>query len=244
MRSSEQALQNRGFFTKEEVIPLLDLPVKELLNILEDSESDAVTRSCSVAALRDKPFGKDKEYWERLLKALTKEKALYTRIEICKNLEQGDEEAVVLMCNYLGKIGDNQHKKIPLTVSQKKSYPLPRDIIARTLGRMHPRVFKQLQAQFTQVDKTQLSELIDAMGYFLYFNPYLATEENFRLIENCHYLYSDDELITWRLVQCCSSFPIARAQLFLDKIKNQTSHPTIIMEIARSESFIDTSQIA
>ena len=43
------------------------------------------------------------------------------------------------MVEYLGQIGNNQHKVLPTNGFNKKSYPLPRDIIARTLAHMKDR---------------------------------------------------------------------------------------------------------
>ena len=40
------------------------------------------------------------------------------------------------MVEYLGQIGNNQHTVLPTNGFNKKSYPLPRDIIARTLAHM------------------------------------------------------------------------------------------------------------
>ena len=61
---------------------------------------------------------------------------MYTKIAICETLQKGNEQTIALMIPYLGRIGNNQYKNIPSKPSQKKSYPLPPDIIARILSNM------------------------------------------------------------------------------------------------------------
>ena len=57
---------------------------------------------------------------DELLQQLEKEKCLYTRIAICETLEAGDQRTAEKMALYLGRIGTNQYKTVPETVSAKK----------------------------------------------------------------------------------------------------------------------------
>lgn len=238
MKSSDSELTKRGYISNQDVTPYLSMSQERLLNVLLKSPNP-VQRSSAAAALRTSIFQKDKFYWYQLLLALQKEKALYTKIEICKNLELGNELAIEEMCQFLGKIGSNQHQYIPTTVSRKNTYPLPRDIIARTLGKIHPKYSKTLLNQFFILPENQLTEFIDAVGFFVYFNPQLATKENFLYIEHCYKQNFQNKLIVWKLTRCCSSFPIDEARNFLEKIRRENNHETILLEINRSLYFID-----
>lgn len=67
---------------------------------------------------------------------LSVEKCLYTRLAIYEAVEKGDRETALQMIPLLGKIGGSQHKDLPDRVLQKKSYPLPWDIIAHSLAKI------------------------------------------------------------------------------------------------------------
>ena len=51
---------------------------------------------------------------------LVKEKALYTKLEICDILTTGNELTIKRMIPYMGTIRGNQHRTIPEKVSKKK----------------------------------------------------------------------------------------------------------------------------
>lgn len=57
-------------------------------------------------------------------------------LKICNTLEKGNLKTAEQMIPYLGRIGHNQHLCLLNKVLKKSSYPLPRDIIARSLGKM------------------------------------------------------------------------------------------------------------
>mgnify|MGYP000752816402 CR=1 FL=1 len=99
-----------------------------------------------------------------LLNRLKTEPALYTRLALTEKLESGDQSTALRMIDFLADIGDNQHRK-PIAPSKKKSFPLPRDLMARSLGRMKQENFPTLLEAAEQLPSSQLSELIDAIGY-------------------------------------------------------------------------------
>lgn len=68
----------------------------------------------------------------------------------------------------MGTIRGNQHRTIPEKVS-KKSYPLPRDIIARTMAKMNPDYFSTiLEIINYPEDKEVVAEAIDAIGWMVF----------------------------------------------------------------------------
>ncbi|UPU39293.1 hypothetical protein MX850_00315 [Erysipelothrix sp. Poltava] len=169
-----------------------------------------------------------------LLKQLMNEKALYTRLEICRVLEGGNNDVAAAMMPYLGKIGHNQHQFIPKTVTRKRGYPLPRDIIARTLGNMNASILYTMIDQLDSLAQDQISEFVDAYGYFISKHPHLATQAHLNVIEYLINNYSDNTLIKWKCMQCLSVFPLDHALEILNDQSTICDHPTIQLEIKRS----------
>ena len=133
MKSTEEQLRKRGKASSDDIEELSSLEVKKRILLL--SHETAWIRSAAAISLK-----KDVEQAaDELLQQLEKEKCLYTRIAICETLEAGDQRTAEKMALYLGRIGTNQYKTVPETVSAKKSYPLPRDIIARCMGKVNHR---------------------------------------------------------------------------------------------------------
>ena len=64
------------------------------------------------------------------------EKKLYPKIALCETLAVCAELSIEPLIGLLGQIGNNQERKIPETGFYKVSYPLPRDIAARTICRL------------------------------------------------------------------------------------------------------------
>lgn len=236
MKSSKEDLRKRGFAEKADT-DKYNTYTKEQLYQLLDSRT-AAERTIAVILLRTRCGYNDDEYLKILLQRLTKEKALYTKIEICNTLEAGNEKAALMMCNYLGRIGNNQHKTISDAVSKKKCYPLQRDIIARTLSRMDKSLCPVLLSQLDSGDRTKISELVDAIGYMIFYNKELAKLSNFMKIKETFERFGDDELIVWKIALCCSAFPSEESKALLKHIGENYPDTTIQKEVERSLSFI------
>jgi len=141
-----------------------------------------------------------------LLSVLKNEPALYTRLALTEKLESGEQTTALRMIDFLAAIGNNQHRT-PIAPSKKKSFPLPRDLIARSLGRMNPEIFPTLLEAAEQLPSSQLSELIDAIGYMAYYHPTLATVENYQRLLQIKKVHSNESLIQWKFLICFSAFP-------------------------------------
>lgn len=173
-----------------------------------------------------------------LLNILSNEKSLYTKIELCKSLEKGNEFTANLMCKNIGDIGKNQHKS-PKKPSKKNSYPLPRDIIARTLSKMDKSIINILISNLNDNNnELKISELLDAIGFLTFYNSELAIVENFNEIKNIFFKFKESELITWKICICCSAFPINESKDVLKHIKNVTNNENILLEVERSLKII------
>lgn len=230
MKSSKEDLQKRGYVTDKDIEVLADITQEQLLVMLHSKY--AVTRSAAACNLVATDKNSD---WE-LLKQLSIEKCLYTKIAICECLEKGDSTTATQMTEYLGKIGNNQYKTIPNKVSAKKSFPLPRDIIARSLGKMNAEVFLVLQTVVEGNDIEKILEVLDAVGFMVFYNKKLATSKNvipiLSLVEN----YNDNSLVLWKALLSLSAFPLPESKKVLLKYADTTD--VIGMTAQRSLQYV------
>lgn len=236
MKSNEEDLRKRGMAGERDIKLLENLSTEDLFEKI--NSPIAAERSAATILLRSRCEIDNKDYILLLLERLEKEKSLYTKIELCNTLEKGNITTALVMCNYLGKIGNNQYLTIADTVSKKKSFPLQRDIIARTLSRMDKIVFPVLLEQLDTLDKAKVAELLDAIGYMAFYNPDLANPENFRYILHTYEKYEEDILIIWKIALCCSGFSIKESIELLNNIQFTYTHPTVKAESERSLKLI------
>lgn len=212
MKSSQEILRKRGFVIQEDILLLSNKPQEELFNLLYSDR--AYIRTASVYKLAEICLNK-LYFTDELLKVLSKEKCLYTKLAICEALEKGNMDTAKQMIQYLGKIGRNQHKQLPEKISKKKSFPLPRDIIARSLGKMSLIVFPVLLDVLQNNNITEVSEVLDAIGFMVFYNHALANLENAQRIYDVIQKYQDNELIVWKAILCLSAFPLEESKTVL-----------------------------
>ena len=172
MKSTRSQLKNRGMASPEEIAACASLPWEQLV---EELRSPDPCRRTAAARCMDP---KSKAAAVLLLEQLAQEKCLYTRLAICETLEKGTEETAEKMLPWLGRIGNNQYKALPAKASAKKSFPLPRDLIARSLARMDTAFFPLLLPLFNTGSEQQISEAMDVAGLKPFYHPDPATGEN------------------------------------------------------------------
>lgn len=212
--------------TEQEVTALSELSLVELVKKLHNDKPNIR----SAAAINLCPFVN--EAADDLLLQLSQEKCLYTRIAICESLEKGNIETSKKMINYLGIIGNNQHKVLPNKVSNKKSFPLPRDIIARSLGRMDVTKFPVLIEVLKGKHIEKIREALDAIGYMAFYNPILATSEHCKYVISLSTQYETDLIVLWKMILCLSAFSCKESKDFLLEFEKEQ---TILgMEAKRS----------
>jgi len=146
-----------------------------------------------------------------LCKQLTLEKSLYSKIAISEALGKIGEPAVPYLIALLGKIGNNQHKFVPEGESKKKSYPLPRDIAARTITKVGTPALKYLEKEILSGERESVLEALDAYGFIAYYNHY---KEDSAIIE-AYNKYKADELIIWKIIRSFQAFPTNKVQNIL-----------------------------
>ena len=233
MKSNLQQLKQRGQFDEQEYNQFLDLSKADLISHLHDFAS---IRTACIRILSQN-YHQDEDYTSILLQQLHKEKALYTKIEIQNQLTQyGD---IPMMCQYLGKIGHNQYRQLPAKGSLKKSYPLPRDIIARSLAYISIEKFNLFFDCLNSLSREQLLEAIDALGFLCFYHQELANEETYSFVCQQIEKYSQDDLMMFKLITCLSAFP--QSQPLLLELLQTKKHPTLIKEVERSLKIIHQS---
>lgn len=202
MKSSDTQLKARGFLDDKDLTKFQSCSIEQLWELLD--AKDPVARS---GAARLLPI--TYETTKKLLQTVQQEKKLYCRLEMMRKLESGDQETARMMLPYLGKIGRNQHT-IPLSKpSGKKSFPLPRDLIARSLGNMSPEILPILFEQLDVLPEAELSELIDAIGQLLFYHPEAVKDDHFVQLKQV-WQQTESPLIQWKLVVCFSALPQSR----------------------------------
>lgn len=100
MKSNRDELRKRGMAEESDVLELKEKSRDELYNILICGTPVQRTAAVRIA-------GKDNYHDEmticRLLKLLTSEDKLYTKLEICLVLEKGSQRTAEFMMPYLGE---------------------------------------------------------------------------------------------------------------------------------------------
>lgn len=231
MKSSDVSLEKRGYIKMESIECYKKCAKTQLLSMINDDK--ATIRSTAVLTL-SQTYAITKEEVTILVQRLVREKALYTKIYICQVLATLGEEAVIIMLPYLGNIGNNQYQQIPDKISKKKSYPLARDIIARTLANMSIDLFPLLIKTLTTVNETQLSELLDAVGYMMFYHPHVIDKVAIDTMYQIYLQYQSETLIVWKLVTCLSAFTQEQMESLLTIIGKEQVHPMIHLEIERT----------
>ncbi|MFD1410072.1 hypothetical protein [Lapidilactobacillus gannanensis] len=221
----------RGYLPETASLPLASNQA-ELLKMI--SAADAVTRTAAARIIRQKQ-SLDVPLTLALLAQLQLEDKLYPKIEICQTLQTGDAAVIKLMLPLVGKIGHNQLISWrQCTTSKKISYPLPRDIIARTLARVSADYFSDILVFFeNNATEAEQMELLDTLGFKCFYSPTLASAENLRRIYLSLKKPLGDNLLTWKFVTLLSAFDNALSQQIMATLSEQT-RPLIQTELQRS----------
>ena len=230
-KSSRKALRKRGQFEQTDLDKLQNKSYDELLNMLDSS--DTVGRT-SVIHLLGLNYSDEEKFISKILHQLCSEKCLYTKIEICNILERSSANTARQMICYLGKIGNNQHKNLPLGVSQKNSYPLPRDIIARTLGRMSIVVLPLMLEVLETDDAERISEVLDAIGYMVFYNNELGSLKNLMHIIGVMDRFPNNQVLIWKGLMCLSAFTLDESIRKLEEVCAKDGESLLAKEASRS----------
>lgn len=121
---------------------------------------------------------------------------------ICQSLKNIGKESVEALSKLLGTIGDNQETELPKKYFEKKSYPLARDIAARTLITIgEPAIDTVIKLSATP-DPYLLSQIIDTLGGLLH-----KTKEAriFKVLIAISKREQQNELLVWKVIRALSA---------------------------------------
>jgi hypothetical protein len=212
MRSSSEQLTKRGYIEDEDTLRYEKLSKDELIELIDSDVAIQRTIGAKLLADFQEPI-----VMKRLIDRLIIEDKLYTKIAISESLGNFGERASKELIKHLGKVGNNQHRSLPDKKFKKKNYPLPRDIIARTICKIGKPALKVLKKCLYDGDYNQILEAIDAIGYISYYKDNQELEKDIiGMIEK----YKDDELMIWKLVRSLQSFKGEQVERILKEYIN------------------------
>ncbi|NQT29723.1 MAG: HEAT repeat domain-containing protein [Candidatus Saganbacteria bacterium] len=222
----ETARKKRGQTTLRENNVLVALPDTALIKLLGDRSPQKRTSAAKL-------LGKKQSIQAvpSLCQQLAKEKALYARIAISEALGNIGESALTELIKLLGKIGGNQHRELPTNIFRKWNYPLPRDIVARTIIKIGLPALKPLQNILKSGNETQVLEAIDAIGY-ISFN--FKDQSSFPALVEALDKYKTHPVITWKIVRALEAFPHEESISLLQDFLLKSRVPALRWEAARS----------
>lgn len=167
---------------------------------------------------------------EALCAQLSREKALYSKIAISEALGKIGEPAVLPLIRLLGKIGKNRHSSAPEGEFKKKSYPLSRDIAARTITKIGLPAIKYLEELILTGDREVIAEALDAYGWIAFYNGGL----NEKVIIEAYNKYADDELLSWKTIRAMQAFNSPNITGILQEVVGKSNVPACKTEALRS----------
>ena len=234
MKSSNQQLKSRGYISQSEIEHFSTQSTTEILTMLQSSNPSQRSIAAKALATHEDPQTVD-----MLIEALKKEEKLYSKIALSDALGTMGETAAVKLVSLLGEIGSNQYQQLPDKPFLKKNYPLPRDIIARTLIKIGIPALPYLIEVLHQNNPTRILEAIDAIGYISFYsgNPD-AENELLNLLQQ-----NEDPLVVWKVVRALQAFPGLKVENTLKKYCQSTNLPQHRWEAERSLNQINRLKI-
>ncbi len=200
------------------------------------NDREAQKRSVAARILGERKF---RESITFLILRLSKEKSLYTKIETSEALVKFGTHAISELIGYIGKVGKNQHKKLPEDIFIKKNYPLPRDIIIRTIIKMGNSTFYYLKPFLISKSPSFLSEVVDAIGYITFYT------KDYSLLNDLLILFDFSEgleVLRWKIIRAFQSFPNEKVVNRLEVIFRKSSIPAHRWEAVRSLAQINNKK--
>jgi HEAT repeat protein len=223
--------EQRGEVSRELVMQFIEESDDSLIAMLADGQAQKRTMAAILLGER-----KYESAIQALCSALVCEKALYTRLAICEALVSIGDPAIDPLISLLGKIGGNQHCKLPERGFHKRSFPLPRDIAARTLIRMGLPVLERIAPVLRAGDRVQILEAIDVIGHLSnQFEDDQCLASLLVLYESC----AGDDQIRWKILRAFQAFPHPQVTDILLHVSSTGTIAPLRWEAVRSLGFQD-----
>lgn len=200
--------RKRGEAKKDDLARFSSCSEPDLLSLLRSKKP--VERTC--AAIHLQKF-QNPTVIDKLCKQLSIEKQLYSKLALCETLAECAELSIKPLIELLGKIGNNHETKIPETGFYKVSYPLPRDISARTICRLGSVVILPLEKFIeSSKDTKSIAQAIDAYGHIIYTNN---IERSSAALQSVNEKYPKSDFLKYKIARCLSGFHDKWAKEFL-----------------------------
>ncbi|MFT5859663.1 MAG: hypothetical protein ACI865_001767 [Flavobacteriaceae bacterium] len=227
MTLKQEQLQARGFISDE--VKFDGVSFDETVDLLKSSVASERTMGARILSNH-----RTEKAVDHLINALRIERKLYSKIEMCNSLVELNELSInpLIMC--LGYMGSNQHKIVPEREFLKDSYPLPRDIVGRTLVRIGGRAIPELLLKLETDNLIVLSEVIDAIGHI---NFYAKAENIYGALKRCYNRNKSEDLIKWKIIRAFSG--INESEDFLKELLGEMENDRLKREIERSLRLIE-----
>lgn len=221
--------EKRGQISSEELNDYRGLTTQELIEMLKYDNPQKRTISARILGEMQ-----DTEAIIPLCMAFKRERALYSRIAISEALSQIGDPAVGPLTDLLGKIGKNQETELPQKYFNKKSYPLVRDIAARTLVKIGKPATPELIKILQKEDNFKIQQAIDAIGGIA---AKTGDRRALNILINKMKRCSDngDKITLWKIVRALSGFKYSEEALdSLLPILGSGYDPPIVWEALRT----------
>lgn len=261
MNSNEKKKKNRetrGQISDDDTLPYVDFSTEDLIEMLKAKNPQERTISAVILGKR-----KDKNVIKPLCTALKNERLLYPRIAMSEALSQIGEPATPFLIQLLGEIGKNQETELPLKYFKKKSFPLVRDMAARTLVKIGEPATPYLIEVLETGNEFKVQQAIDALGAIAArtgdkraLNILIALTKQLGNVPVDG--STNDQVTLWKITRALSGFQNSKEAINpLIAILKSIQNPPIIWEALRSlgqiqlatpellslvESFIDDKQ--
>lgn len=202
---------------------------EHLIGLLE--ERDARTRTAAATVLGER---KSLEAIAALCQRLSKEKALYSKMAVSEALANIGVSALPEMTQYIGKIGKNQHKELPGEIFKKWNYPLPRDIVIRTIVKIGTPALPHLCNTLLNADSSVAAEVIDAIGHISFYGKDHHSLDVLIAALDKYEHPAVDAVVPWKILRALQAFPQQQSLDVLRKYFLDSNDPQLRREAARS----------
>lgn len=223
----QHAARRKRGFTSEQLVAQYSSSSDEEL-IVMCGGADAQKRTAAAKLLGARKCGKAVQI---LCEQLKNESALYSRIAASEALGAIGERAIAGLVALLGRVGRNQHRELPQKGFYKKSYPLPRDMAARTITKIGAQALPALEKIILGGDKIRALEAIDGVGHIAFYCHDLRSES---VLLAAFDRYLSDDLVKWKIVRALQSFPSQQVQQLLMNLIRENCIPQLRWEAVRS----------
>lgn len=209
MKSKSEQLIKRGYIEDKQLLKYLKYTKIELLDLLNSKVPSERTISARLLIKYS-----ENDVLDALIDRILIENKLYTKIALSEGIATYGREASSKLINYLGMVGSNQHRELPNKPFKKVNYPLPRDIIARTICKIGLQALESLKDCLCNGDYKQKLEALDAIGFISYYEfDSTLKDEIVEMISQ----YSNDKLMIWKLLRALQSFDDEKVLSILNK---------------------------